>query len=95
VTFENGRVLDLSEPRIMGILNITPDSFFPGSRFLDIPVALDKALEMLENGAAIIDIGGESSRPGAEKVESKEEIARVLPLIKQLRRSTISPGSGR
>ncbi|MDI9368420.1 MAG: dihydropteroate synthase [Thermotogota bacterium] len=85
MVFSSGRVLDLSEPVIMGIVNATPDSFFPESRFGDTTAALNAAIRMLESGAAIVDVGGESSRPGAEKISVEEEIARVVPVIKQVR----------
>jgi len=66
---------------IMGILNITPDSFYDGGRYFKKELAIERALEMADDGADIIDIGGESSRPGAEPVSEKEELARVLPVI--------------
>jgi len=73
----------------MGVLNRTRDSFSDGGRFLKLPEALDHALAMAAEGAALIDIGGESTRPGAEAVSLDEELARVLPLIEAL--STRSP----
>ncbi len=85
MVFSSGRVLDLSEPVIMGIVNATPDSFFPESRFSDTIAAVDAAIRMLDGGAAIVDVGGESSRPGAEKISVEEEIARVVPIIEQIR----------
>jgi len=69
----------------MGILNITPDSFSDGGQFLDVSRAVAHALQMEKDGADIIDIGGESSRPGADPVSEKEELARVLPVIKGIR----------
>lgn len=81
----SGRLLDLSEPVIMGIVNATPDSFFPESRFSDTAAAVDAAMGMLGSGAAIVDIGGESSRPGAEKISVEREIARVVPVIEKIR----------
>ena len=69
------------KPLIMGILNITPDSFFNGGKYFKKELAIECALEMAADGADIIDIGGESSRPGAESVSEKEELARVLPVI--------------
>ncbi len=69
---------------IMGVLNITPDSFSDGGKFLDANIAVEHALKMVDAGADIIDIGGESSRPGAEPVSVKEEMARVLPIIREL-----------
>ena len=72
----------LDEPAIMGILNVTPDSFSDGGRYLDPEVAVKRALEMVDEGALIIDIGGESSRPGAKSVTESEELLRVIPVIK-------------
>lgn len=90
-----GKLLDLSSgPKIMGILNTTPDSFFDGGSFnkesgcVDLERALDHALAMVKSGASIVDIGGESSRPGAEKISAGEEIRRTIPLIKLLQRKT-------
>ena len=71
-------------PLIMGILNVTPDSFSDGGKFFDSEKAIDQALYMVESGADIIDIGGESSRPGSSGISSKEELKRVLPIIKQV-----------
>jgi dihydropteroate synthase len=71
-------------PRIMGILNVTPDSFSDGGRYLDSSAAFDRAAEMLEEGADIIDIGAESTRPGAEPVPADVQMARVLPVIEGL-----------
>ncbi len=73
-----------SDPVIMGILNVTPDSFSDGGRFNDPSRGLDRALEMVEEGAGIIDIGGESSRPGADLLDEKEELSRVMPLLEKL-----------
>jgi dihydropteroate synthase len=80
----NGKVLDLTSPKIMGILNVTPDSFFDGGRYQHSEQASDQAKRMIEEGADIIDIGGMSSRPGAEVLSAKEEIQRVLPVIHEL-----------
>ena len=79
-----GRVLDLSQPRVMGILNITPDSFSDGSRFNQLDKALFHAEQMVAEGADIIDIGGESTRPGAAYVPEQEELDRVIPIIEQI-----------
>ena len=76
--------LDLSTPRIMGVLNVTPDSFSDGGQYLDPELALDRAWEMVEQGADFIDIGGESTRPGAADVALEEELRRVVPLLKSL-----------
>lgn len=78
-TFELGRA-----PCIMGILNVTPDSFSDGSRFFAVEQAVDRALEMQDEGADIIDIGGESTRPGAGEVAAAEELRRVIPVIERL-----------
>lgn len=78
------RVIDLSRPCIMGILNITPDSFSDGSRFFSPELALDRALQMEEEGADIIDVGGESTRPFAPPVNAEEELRRVLPVVERL-----------
>lgn len=69
---------------VMGILNITPDSFSDGGRYLDPDAAIDHALRMAAEGAAIIDVGGESTRPNAEPVAEKEELRRVLPVLERL-----------
>jgi dihydropteroate synthase len=69
---------------VMGIVNITPDSFFDGGRYLDAPAAVAHALELIEQGAEIIDLGGESTRPGASPVSEAEELRRVMPVIEQL-----------
>ena len=76
--------LALSQPIVMGILNVTPDSFSDGGRFIDSSQALDHARRMLEAGAAIIDVGGESTRPGAADVSEEEELRRVIPVIDAL-----------
>ena len=80
--------LDLSRPVVMGILNVTPDSFSDGGRYLDPQAALDHARRMLAEGATLIDVGGESTRPGAAAVSAEEEIRRVVPVIEALRRET-------
>jgi dihydropteroate synthase len=76
--------LDLSQPIVMGILNVTPDSFSDGGRFIDSSQALDHARRMLEAGAGIIDVGGESTRPGAANVSEEEELRRIIPVIDAL-----------
>jgi dihydropteroate synthase len=75
------RTIDLSRPIVMGILNVTPDSFSDGGRYAALDLALEHAAGMIADGAAIIDVGGESSRPGALPVESSLEIERVVPVI--------------
>lgn len=80
----NGRVLVLDRPRIAGVLNITPDSFSDGGRFLDHGAAIAHGLELARAGADLIDVGGESTRPGAEGISVAEEIDRVVPVIQAL-----------
>ncbi|HIE55342.1 MAG TPA: dihydropteroate synthase, partial [Chromatiaceae bacterium] len=80
----NGRELILDGPRVMGILNVTPDSFSDGGWFLRRDAAIRHALAMQEEGAAIVDIGGESTRPGAAEVSVDEELERVVPIIEAL-----------
>ncbi len=80
-----------SKTHIMGVLNVTPDSFSDGGLFLDKNRAVDCALRMQDEGADMIDIGGESTRPGAEKVSVKEEIGRVVPVIEALARKINIP----
>ncbi len=76
--------LDLNEPRVMGILNVTPDSFSDGGMFVKPSDALKHAVRMVEEGAAIIDVGGESTRPGAQSVSLQQELDRVIPVIETL-----------
>jgi dihydropteroate synthase len=76
--------LDLEGPAVMGILNLTPDSFSDGGRFVRLDAAIRQAERMAAEGASIIDIGGESSRPGASAVPAQEEIERVVPLIEAI-----------
>ena len=78
------RTYNSSSPLLMGILNITPDSFYDGGRYIDSEKAVEHALKMVEEGADFIDIGGESSRPGAEPVSEEEEISRVIPVVEAL-----------
>ena len=78
-------VLTLDRPRVMGVLNVTPDSFSDGGRFLDRAAAVDGGRAMLVDGADIIDVGGESTRPGAAPTAEADEIARVVPVIEALR----------
>jgi dihydropteroate synthase len=77
-------VLDLARPRIMGILNVTPNSFSDGGRYFNAPRALEHARRMIDDGADLVDIGGESTRPGAQPVDEAEELARVIPLVTAL-----------
>ncbi len=82
--YARGRVLDLSSPQVMGILNLTPDSFSDGGHLISVNAAVDHALTMVEQGASIIDVGGESTRPGAVAVSEIEELNRVLPVVEAL-----------
>ena len=80
-------LLDLTVPRVMGVLNVTPDSFSDGGRYLRLGNAVEHAQAMIDGGAAIIDVGGESTRPGATPVSVEEELRRVIPVIEQLARA--------
>ena len=77
--------LNLDEPRVMGVLNVTPDSFSDGGRFDRPDAAIDGAAAMVRDGAAIVDVGGESTRPGAEPVPVQQELDRVIPVVEALR----------
>jgi dihydropteroate synthase len=88
-----GRALDLSRTAIMGILNVTPDSFSDGGIFLARDAAVAHALAMVEEGADIIDVGGESTRPGAQAVSVQEELDRVIPVIEAITRAVPLPVS--
>lgn len=79
-----GKLISLETPLVMGILNITPDSFYAASRYQQIDEVLRQAEKMLSEGASILDIGGMSSRPGAEIIDEKEELQRVLPTIEAI-----------
>lgn len=80
-----GKTLDLlAGPAVMGILNVTPDSFSDGGKYRDANVAIDRGLEMIAEGAKIIDVGGESTRPGAKPIAIEEQIQRVVPVIEGL-----------
>ncbi len=81
-----GKSLDLSAPTVMGILNVTPDSFSDGGKFNSVDKAVQQAGAMLQDGASIIDIGGESTRPGAQPVSIQQELDRVLPVIEAIHR---------
>jgi dihydropteroate synthase len=82
------QTIDLTQPVVMGVLNVTPDSFSDGGQFLDLAAAVDHGLHMVAEGAAIVDVGGESTRPGAEPVSAEEEIRRVIPVVEKLRAQT-------
>jgi len=79
------RYLNLDEPAIMGVLNVTPDSFSDGGRFMSLDHAVIRAREMAAQGADVIDVGGESTRPGARSVDAEEEMARVVPVIHRIK----------
>ncbi|MGO2362801.1 MAG: dihydropteroate synthase [Psychrobacter sp.] len=81
------KTLDLSQPHIMGILNVTPDSFSDGGQFTAIDKAVDHCQQMIAEGATIIDIGGESTRPNADVVATSDEIKRVIPVVKAIRKN--------
>jgi dihydropteroate synthase len=93
IPLPDGRELTLSRPLVMGVLNVTPDSFSDGGRYRSIETAVEHALRMEADGADIIDVGGESTRPGAEQVASAEEQARVIPVIERIRQQTTLPVS--
>lgn len=82
-------ILDLSRPKVMGIVNVTPDSFSDGGRYVSYSNAIDHAHRLIEDGADMLDIGGESTRPGAAEVGEQEELDRVLPVIEGLRGITV------
>ena len=84
----NKHVFDLKRPLLMGILNITPDSFSDGGKYLTLNEALKHAHEMIEEGVDIIDIGGESTRPGSEPVSADEELKRIVPIIEALKKDS-------
>ena len=79
-----GRELDFEQVRIMGVLNATPDSFSDGGEFFDLETALEQIAQMTEEGADVIDIGGESTRPGSQGVDEAEEIRRVIPILERM-----------
>lgn len=81
--------LDLSRPKVMGIVNVTPDSFSDGGRYVSFSNAIAHAHQLIEDGADMLDIGGESTRPGAAEVNEQEELDRVLPVIEGLRGITV------
>lgn len=83
----NGKIIDLSNPVVMGILNVTPDSFFDGGRYTTEKQVLERAEEILEQGAMIIDIGAITTQPGSEGISSKDEIDRLLPAVKAVKKA--------
>jgi dihydropteroate synthase len=86
-----GRMLALDRPRIAAIVNVTPDSFSDGGKFFDAQRAIEHGLKLVEDGADLLDIGGESTRPGADEVSVQDEIARVVPVIEALAKQTTVP----
>jgi dihydropteroate synthase len=76
--------IDLARPVVMGVLNVTPDSFSDGGLYLEPAAALDRAAELVEQGAAIVDVGGESTRPGAATVPAGEELRRIMAIVERL-----------
>jgi len=80
--------VDLNQPQIMGIVNVTPDSFSDGGRYTTVDLAIKQALALEKEGATFIDLGGESTRPGAEGVAEQEELDRVLPVLEGLRKES-------
>lgn len=84
--------LSLDRPRVMAILNVTPDSFSDGGRHASLEAALERATQAAEQGADVLDVGGESTRPGAARVPPAEQIARVVPVIHAIRRVGVFPG---
>jgi dihydropteroate synthase len=88
IAFADGSRMDLDSAKVMGILNVTPDSFSDGGRFLDAQSAIKAGLKMATDGADFIDIGGESTRPGAPEIGEEEELRRVLPVIEGIKRES-------
>lgn len=86
ITLKDGTRYDFDRMKVMGILNATPDSFYSNSRVSGVEEGIKRALEMIKNGADIIDVGGESTRPGSEPVGLDEELNRVIPVIEGIRR---------
>ena len=86
-----GRLLKLDVPRVMGIVNVTPDSFSDGGEHADVDAAIAHAMQLVAEGADILDIGGESTRPGAAEVSVEEELRRTIPVIEALARRVSIP----
>jgi len=87
----NGRILKLDVPRVMGIVNVTPDSFADGGEHATVEAAIAHGLKLVGEGADLLDIGGESTRPGADDVPLEEELRRVIPVIEALAKATSIP----
>ncbi|TLX46150.1 dihydropteroate synthase [Pseudoalteromonas phenolica] len=88
LSLPRNRILDLTKPIIMGIVNVTPDSFSDGGNYNSVEDAFKQAMRLIEEGAEILDIGGESTRPGAPDVALQEELQRVIPVIKRIREAS-------
>ena len=88
LSLPRNRTLDLTKPIIMGIVNVTPDSFSDGGNYNSVEDAFKQAMRLIEEGAEILDIGGESTRPGAPDVALQEELQRVIPVIKRIREAS-------
>lgn len=82
-----GKLLVVDEPIVMGIINVTPDSFYSESRIQSVNLALEKAAQMIDEGALIIDIGGQSTRPGSERLSVEKEIERILPILEAIHKN--------
>lgn len=82
-----GRLLVIEKPIVMGIINATPDSFYEGSRYTGMDAIVNKAEQMLKDGATILDIGGQSTRPGSDKINEEEELQRVIPAIETIHKN--------
>ena len=80
----NDKILSFNTPKIMGIVNVTPDSFSDGGKYFSVDDAVDHALKLIDEGADIIDIGGESTRPGSDPVSLEEELRRTIPVVKNI-----------
>jgi dihydropteroate synthase len=91
ILLTRGHRLDLQRPLVMGILNVTPDSFSDGGRYAELDAAVERACRIIEEKGDIIDIGGESSRPGSEPVALKEELERVIPVVLAVRKISDIP----
>ena len=88
LSLPRNRTLDLNKPIIMGIVNVTPDSFSDGGNYHSVDDAFNQAMRLIKDGAEILDIGGESTRPGAPDVALQEELERVIPVIKRIREAS-------
>lgn len=81
-----GELMDFAVPKVMGIVNVTPDSFYDGSRAMNEAIVLERVNDLLNSGADIIDVGGYSSRPGAEDISEEQELNRVIPMIRSIKK---------